>query len=97
MDTIDVLCKKCLHEYTTDLRKQEGELFVTTTCPHCSTKCNQCLLCEKRYFESKNNDYRNIRNHIAQCHQVSQLRPQDTTAVGSDQSPTKNETKKGFR
>ena len=43
---------------------------------------------------SKKNDYRRIRNHIAQCHQVSQSRPQDTTAVGSDQSPTENETRK---
>ena len=82
---MDVLCKKCHHEYTIELCTQQVELFVITSCPNCYTKCNQCLLCEKRYFASKHNDYRNIRNHIAQCHQDSQSISLGTTAGGSDQ------------
>ena len=94
---MNVTCKECLHEYPIDLCRQEGKLFVTASCPNCSTKCNQCLLCEKKYFmSSSQNDYRNIKQHIAKSHQDSQSHAQDSTvgvSVHDDsQSPAEETT-----
>ena len=74
MPDFDIICACCHKEYTGNQEYNDnpsifsGQLFVTHTCPHCSAKCNQCILCNKKYFVSKKNQLRNIKNHISQCH-----------------------------
>ena len=83
MPNFDIICRACNKDYTNNPSISSGQLFVTHTCPHCSTKCNQCILCNKKYFVSKKNSLRNIKNHISQCHKDIIKQPDDEFTLDS--------------
>ena len=64
-----ISCKQCHYRYSIDANLRENsDLFVTGTCPQCGTKCNQRLLCSKRFSRSSlQNDYRRIKDYVRVC------------------------------
>ena len=59
----------CGLEYDANRNSTGNDYFISGTCPDCFKKCNQCVLCSKRYFNSRFNDYRPIRAHISNAHE----------------------------
>ena len=84
MSNFDISCQKCHENYTSNHTISSGQTFVTHTCPHCSAKCNQCILCNKQYFFSKKNQLRGIKNHISTCQKDSIKKSDDLSTLESD-------------